>query len=48
MNLNRQLISEQNDITILTPKNLEIIINRIKKNEYISKNIKKDEQHTLF
>ena len=46
--LNRQLISEQNDITILTPKNLEIIINRIKKNEYISKNIKKDEQHTLF
>jgi DNA processing protein len=28
--LNRQLIAEQKDITILTPKNLEIIINTIK------------------
>lgn len=33
--LNRQLIEEQKDITILTPKNLEIIINTIKKKECI-------------
>ncbi len=34
--LNRQLIAEQKDITILTPKNLEIIINTIKKKKYIT------------
>jgi len=34
--LNRQLIAEQKDITILTPKNLEIIINTIKKKECIT------------
>lgn len=34
--LNRQLIAEQKDITILTPKNLEIIINAIKKKECIT------------
>lgn len=34
--LNRQLIAEQKDITILTPRNLETIINAIKKKECIT------------
>jgi DNA processing protein len=37
--LNRQLIAEQKDVTILTQKTLEEIINKVKtKNEFNNKN----------
>jgi len=42
--LNRQLLAEQKDIVILTPKNLEKIINKIKEKKHIE-NYKKESFH---